>query len=82
MIVFQGELSKISRKFIYKGLLLINVITMTIVSIIIAVPLTFAVVCDDIIWACIGIRLDTGSFYLSSYFRKKSKFSTPNKDFN
>lgn len=51
MIVFRGELSEEVKKFIYNVLISVNLITMTIVSIIVAVPLTFAVVFDDVIWA-------------------------------
>lgn len=50
MIVFRGELSEEVKKFIYKVLISVNLITMTILSIIIAVPMTIAVVLDDVIW--------------------------------
>lgn len=51
MIVFRGELSVDCKKNIYHNLIVINLITMSLVSVLLAIPVTFAVVYDDIVWA-------------------------------
>lgn len=51
MLVFRGELSEDCKRHIYHDLIVINLITMSLLSILLLIPITFAVVYDDIVWA-------------------------------
>ena len=50
MIVFEGKLSEQSKKAINKNLTLLKFVSMMITSIIVAIPITFLVIKDDLIW--------------------------------
>lgn len=51
MIVFEGKLSEQSKKAINKNLTLLKFVSMIITSVIVAIPITFLVIKDDLIWA-------------------------------
>ena len=51
MIVFEGKLSEQSKKAINKNLSLLKFVSMMIMSVIVAIPITFLVIKDDLIWA-------------------------------
>ena len=50
MIVFEGKLSEQSKKAINKNLTLLKFVSMIITSVIVAIPITFLVIKDDLIW--------------------------------
>lgn len=51
MIVFNGELSENNKKFLNRKMRNVNIISTCILSIILVIPITLAVVFDDTIWA-------------------------------
>lgn len=51
MIVFRGELSEENKKRLNRGMRTVNIITAAILSAILAVFITLAVVYDDTVWA-------------------------------
>lgn len=55
MICFRGNLSEENKKRLNQGMVIINVITVAILSIIIAVSVTIAVIYDDVIWSIIYV---------------------------
>ena len=50
MIVFEGKLSEQSKKALNKELSLLKLISMIIMSVIVAIPITFLVIKDGLIW--------------------------------
>mgnify|MGYP004563050023 CR=1 FL=1 len=51
MIVFNGELSENNKKFLKRKMKNVSIFSTCILSIILVIPITLAVVFDDIIWA-------------------------------
>lgn len=51
MIVFNGELSENNKKFLNRKMKNVSIFSTCILSIILVIPITLAVVFDDIIWA-------------------------------
>lgn len=51
MIVFNGELSENNKKFLNRKMKNVSIISTCIISIILVIPITLAVVFDDTIWA-------------------------------
>lgn len=51
MIVFNGELSENNKKFLNRKMKNVSIISTCILSIILVIPITLAVVFDDTIWA-------------------------------
>lgn len=51
MIVFNGELSESNKKFLNRKMKNVSIISTCLLSIILVIPITLAVVFDDTIWA-------------------------------